>query len=270
MAVTNRMIVLMALILGSTFLRTMPYTTTGRVDDPGPETNEVMTKSSNDIVNANRAPDRMPGQSWGTVIFQKVVISSAPRIMAASSRFSSIPWSRASTTMTTKEIQKATWAMVMVVRPSGNLSSAKRRSREIPVTISGVTIGTYKNPSNARRPRNRCRASASASRVPSTAEMTVAAEPTMRLALRPRRMSGRSQSRWYHWRVKPRQSTENFESLNEKTTSTKIGRWRKKYTTAVRPMSQRGSGVLISRFYPRAGVLDSQVPHHSSEHQSHD
>jgi hypothetical protein len=37
------MIVLMALMLGSTFFRTMLYTTMGRVEEPGPETNEVIT-----------------------------------------------------------------------------------------------------------------------------------------------------------------------------------------------------------------------------------
>src|SRR3954470_10390881 len=141
-AVTTRMIVLIALMLGSTFRRTMLYTTIGRVEDPEPDTNEVITKSSNDMVNANSAPERMPGQSWGTVTFQKVVISSAPRIIAASSKFSSIPSSRASTTTTTNEIQNATCAMVMVVSPSGNFSNAKRMSREMPTTISGVTIGT--------------------------------------------------------------------------------------------------------------------------------
>ena len=76
------------------------------------------------------------------VTLQNVVISSAPRIRAASSRFSSIPSRRASTTTTTNEMQKATWAIVMVVTPSGNLSNAKRISREMPTTISGVTIGT--------------------------------------------------------------------------------------------------------------------------------
>src|SRR3954470_23219893 len=109
------MMVLMALMLGSTFFRTIPYTTIGSVDEPDPDTNEVMTKSSNDIVKASSAPARIPGQSWGTVIFQKVVISSAPRIMAASSRFSSMPSNRARTTMTTNEMQNATCAMVMVV-----------------------------------------------------------------------------------------------------------------------------------------------------------
>src|SRR5512146_729204 len=113
--VATRMIVLMALMLGSMFFRTMPYTTIGRVDDPVPDTKEVITKSSNDMVNASSEPETIPGQRSGTVIFQKVVISSAPRVMAASSRFWSIPCSRARTTTTTKEMQKATCAMVMVV-----------------------------------------------------------------------------------------------------------------------------------------------------------
>src|SRR5215213_10614994 len=120
MAVASRIIVLIALMLGSTFFLTILYTTIGSVEEPGPDTNEVMTKSSNDIVNASSAPESIPGQSCGTVTFQNVVISSAPRIMAASSRFSSMPWRRASTTITTNDMQNATWAIVMVVRPSGN------------------------------------------------------------------------------------------------------------------------------------------------------
>src|SRR5919204_490035 len=104
--VTTRMTVLTALIVGSMLRRTIEYTTSGSVELPGPATNEVMRKSSNEMVNANSAPERIPGQSCGTVTRQKVVTSSAPRIIAASSRLRSIPWSRASTTTTTNEMQK--------------------------------------------------------------------------------------------------------------------------------------------------------------------
>jgi len=36
-------------------------------------------------------------------------------------------------------------------------------------------------------------------------------------------MSSRSSRRWYQWRVKPLHPVENFESLNENTTSTSSG-----------------------------------------------
>ena len=41
--VITRTTVLMAFTVGSMFRRTIPYTTTGRVEEPDPATKEVMT-----------------------------------------------------------------------------------------------------------------------------------------------------------------------------------------------------------------------------------
>src|SRR5580693_2629972 len=114
----------------------------GNVLDPDPATNEVMTKSSNDKIKVSKAAEMIPGQSNGTVIFQNAVISSAPSVIAASSSVSSIPASRDKTTTTTKEIENATCAMTIVPSPNGTRKNTNKMSSEIPVTISGVTMGT--------------------------------------------------------------------------------------------------------------------------------
>src|SRR5580704_11585333 len=114
----------------------------GSVLDPDPATNEVITKSSNDKMNVSSAAEMIPGKSSGTVTFQNAVISSAPSVMAASSSVSSIPASRANTTTTTNEIENATCAMVIVPSPNGTRKNTNKMSNDIPVTISGVTMGT--------------------------------------------------------------------------------------------------------------------------------
>src|SRR5579862_6832128 len=114
----------------------------GRVLEPDPATNDVITKSSNESMNVSSAAEMMPGDSNGTVIFQNAVISSAPSVIAASSSVSSMPASRDNTTTTTNGIENATCAIVMVTSPSGNRKNTNRISSEIPVTISGVTMGT--------------------------------------------------------------------------------------------------------------------------------
>src|SRR5664279_5995753 len=69
---------------GSAFLM-MLYTQIGKVFVV-PDTKLVMMKSSIDREKASRLAARTPGKISGKVIFQKVVSSSAPRSIAASSR----------------------------------------------------------------------------------------------------------------------------------------------------------------------------------------
>ena len=59
--------------------------TCGSVEDPGPDKNEVMTKSSNDRVMPSRKPDAIAGAISGNVITKKIFSGRAPKSMAASS-----------------------------------------------------------------------------------------------------------------------------------------------------------------------------------------
>ncbi len=128
-------------MVGSTLLRTMEYTASGSVVDPTPETKKVVTKSSNDSVNASSAPASTPGISSGSVTRRKVDNSSAPRLIAASSSARSVPCSRASTTTVTNGMLNAVWATTMVAMPSAIPSQEKSTSKDTPATISGVTMG---------------------------------------------------------------------------------------------------------------------------------
>jgi hypothetical protein len=60
--VTTRMIVLIALMVGSTPRLTIEYTRSGSVVEPTPATKNVMTKSSKDMVKARSAPATTPGR----------------------------------------------------------------------------------------------------------------------------------------------------------------------------------------------------------------
>lgn len=135
------MIVLIALIVGSTPRRTIEYTRSGSVVEPTPATKNVMTKSSNDIVNARSAAATTPGRICGSVTRKNVVSGSAPRSIAASSRSRPVPCRRAKTTTATNEMLNATCAIVIVPRPSLVPEAANRTRSEIPTTISGVTMG---------------------------------------------------------------------------------------------------------------------------------
>ena len=117
-----------------------------------------------------------------------------------------MPASRARTTTVTKEMLNATWAMTIVSDAErGPPAAANRTSSEIPTTISGRDEGNVEQALHrAAGPRKRCRASASASIVPSTVAMSVEMTPTMRLPSSPLEDVGRRSNRpRYQCRVKP-------------------------------------------------------------------
>ena len=64
--VTTIMITDKELITGETPKRIIEYTYHGNLVEPGPETKNVITKSSRDIVIAIKNPERMPGKIAGT------------------------------------------------------------------------------------------------------------------------------------------------------------------------------------------------------------
>ena len=137
--------------------------------------------------------------------------------MAACSRRGSRLASRALTVTTTKLMQNMTCAMTMVVVPSARPMFRKSASSDAPSTTSGVAIGRKIVRLVAVRPRNRCRASANATIVPSTVAMTVASSPIFRLFTSAGHTSGAPHGLAHFSVVKPRQLRLDLrESLNEK------------------------------------------------------
>ena len=94
---------------------------------------------------------------------------------------------------------------------------------------------------------SRPRASASAAAVPIAVATTVVTPATSRLLRSDMRICGLVRSRPYQPSVKPFHSAVSRLSLNEKTTSTRIGAYKKRYTSAVsepRNGARRASATL--------------------------
>ena len=68
-----------ALITGDTPSLIIEYILSGRVEDPGPATKNVVTKSSNESVTDIKNPDIIPGSILGITTFVRVCHSVAPR-----------------------------------------------------------------------------------------------------------------------------------------------------------------------------------------------
>ena len=75
-------------------------------------TNRTTITSSNDVINANSAPEMTPGRINGTITLKKVVVGEAPRLAEALIKLLSKPTSVAVTVMTTKGVPNAAWAKI--------------------------------------------------------------------------------------------------------------------------------------------------------------
>ena len=113
----------------------------GNVDEPGPATKKVITKSSSERVIAVKNPEIIPGIHTGSVIFRKMCFSLAPKSWAASMMEKSNSSSRAMTIRKTKGRLKVVWATKMVNKPRGMPTPAKKIERDTPRMISGSIIG---------------------------------------------------------------------------------------------------------------------------------
>ena len=122
----------------------------------------------------------------------------------------------------TKIMSNTTWAITIVCRPRVNFSRLKNESNPIASTMSGITAGRNSALSSTRLRTVRC--SPSASRVPSTTEIAVTKPATISEFLIAAISSSSPISSRYHCREKPSQTVGSPELLNERTTSTAIGR----------------------------------------------
>ena len=113
-SVSPSIIVATALVSGVTPRRTWPKMNSGSVDDPGPDMNVVMTKSSKLNVNDSRNPATIAGSSCGNVIWRKVRQGVANRSALASVSDRSMPDRRARTSSSTRLRLNNTCAAMIV------------------------------------------------------------------------------------------------------------------------------------------------------------
>ena len=143
MTVPNIMTTESALIKGvmPPFLVIAEYIKMGRVEEPGPATKNVITKSSSDNVMAVNMPEIIPGMQMGSVTLKSVSLSLAPRSAAASIMEKSNSSRRAITIRKTKGKLNVVWATYIVKSPRGIPIPAKKMESETPIMISGRIIG---------------------------------------------------------------------------------------------------------------------------------
>src|SRR6202521_1732559 len=261
-ATSSTMIVASALTSGVTPKRTLEKMTIGNVLAPGPATNCVMTRSSQDSVKASSHPEAIAGRMSGSVMRKNAPAGRAPRPIAASSSASSNPARRDCTTTVTYAMQKVMWASVMVTAPTpfGQPISCSvatnNSSSDRPVMTSGMTIGAAVIPASSMRPRKAPRrASAIPASVPSTTA-ALAEISAMRIdSQAARRICSLLSSATYHLRVGECAASHTVtrrELLNENTIIDTIGRYRN--------TSPRISAVRVNRpraftWRPRAGAV---------------
>ena len=125
----------------------------------------------------------------------------------------------------TKIMSNTTWAITIVCSPSVNRNRLKNDSSPIASTMSGITAGRNSTLSSTRLRTVRC--SPIASNVPSTVEIAVTNPATINEFSIAASSSSLPTSSRYHRVEKPPQTVASSESLNDSTTSTAIGRYRK-------------------------------------------
>src|SRR5207245_3127444 len=91
--------------------------TTGRVFTPPPFRKSVTTTSLKENVNESNAAETIPGQMFGRVTRRKVVISSAPRLIAAFSIERSNSRRLKINTTQTLGLQHETWHKMIIELP---------------------------------------------------------------------------------------------------------------------------------------------------------
>jgi hypothetical protein len=114
---------------------------TGKVDEPGPATKNVTTKSSKESVMAVKKPAIIPGIHIGIVTLKSVCLSLAPKSRAASIIEKSNSAKHAITIRKTNGKLNVVCAINIVVSPSGILTPVKKIARDTPKIMSGSIIG---------------------------------------------------------------------------------------------------------------------------------
>ena len=85
------------------------------------------------------------------IAIPEILMGVAPQSRAASTRLSSMPASRARTTIATNPMQNAMWAMATDTSPSVKFSITKKIRSATPIRISGIAIGVSTSTGRRRR-----------------------------------------------------------------------------------------------------------------------
>jgi hypothetical protein len=215
-----------ALISGLTPNLTMENTCKGKVFVLGPVTKKLVITSSIESVNERSAPATTPGIINGSVIYIKVFIGLAPRSIAASSMEESNPANLDLTVMNTKGILKVACDITSVSIPSGTSNLLKNIKRDIPNTISGITMGMYSILSSTLFPLNLYLYIPTPAKVPIMVESMVERKATFKELLMDLSISSLFISFSYQENVNPVHTAFNLDSLKENTINTSIGMYR--------------------------------------------
>ena len=105
--------------------------------------------------------------------------------------------------------------MSMETNPSGSFTLMKKMSSEIPMTISGETVRTYREACRSWRPGNSVRLRHSAARTPSSVASEAASAATESVFTTASINAALPKSWLYHLSVKPFHSEVYFAALKE-------------------------------------------------------
>ena len=194
--------------------------------EPLPETKNVITKSSNDIVTAIIKPERIPGIIAGIITLSMVCFSVAPRSWAASIIEKSNSSILAVTIRYTKGKQKVVWAAKIVNNPKGTFIPAKKISIETPIITSGKIMGRKLMVCIYERPRNLYQFIPMAAIVPKIDATAAEEKAIITLFPRASHNSWESQNSFLYHIKENSVKSELFPALNEKTTIKNKGKKR--------------------------------------------
>ena len=116
-----------ASIVGLISLRIPDHICLGSVYCSGPPKKRTITTSSNEMINAKRAPDITPGAISGACILKKFLIGLPPRFAAARIKLLSNPAKDAVTVITTKGIPKIVCAIINPGNVATRFTLAKKK-----------------------------------------------------------------------------------------------------------------------------------------------
>lgn len=137
------------------------------------------------------------------------------RSRAASTRCSSNSAKRAKTVRATKGRPSVVWAMSMETNPSGSFTLMKKMSSEIPMTISGETVRTYREACRSWRPGNSVRLRHSAASTPSSVASEAARAATESVFTTASISAALPKSWLYHLSVNPFHADVYLAALKE-------------------------------------------------------
>ena len=174
-------IVAAARIVGLISLRIPDHICLGSVYCSGPPTNNTITTSSKEVINAKRPPEITPGAISGAGILKKFLRGDPTRLVPARSKLLSKPEREAVTVMTTKGIPRIVCAIINPGNVATRLTFAKKKNIPDAVMISGTIIGEIISAIIARLKGICLLDNPSAARVPNVLAKSVAKTAIMAL-----------------------------------------------------------------------------------------